>query len=38
VDVRLAALAWLPSWYVVYDDGTGPQTATIAAYPYPSEE
>ncbi len=35
VNVRLVALAWLPSWLVTYDEGFGHQTATLAAYPLP---
>jgi hypothetical protein len=35
VDVRLLALAWLPSWLVTYQEGGRVQTATIAAYPAP---
>lgn len=35
VDVRLAALAWLPSWLITYTDGNFPRTASIAAYPLP---
>jgi hypothetical protein len=37
VNVRLVALAWLPSWLVTYDEGFGPQTTTLAAYPLPEE-
>jgi hypothetical protein len=33
VDVRLVALAWLPSWQVTYNDGVRAHTATMAAYP-----
>jgi hypothetical protein len=33
VNIQLTALAWLPSWLIHYDDGTGSRTATIAAYP-----
>jgi hypothetical protein len=36
VDVRLVALAWLPSWYFIYDGEGRTRTATIAAYPLPS--
>jgi hypothetical protein len=32
VDVRLAAVAWLPSWLIRYDDGIQVHKATIAAY------
>ncbi len=32
VDVRLVALAWLPSWRITYHDGIQRQTATMAAY------
>jgi hypothetical protein len=32
VDVRLVALAWLPSWLITYDDGIRPREATMAAY------
>jgi hypothetical protein len=32
VDVRLVALAWLPSWLITYDDGIRAREATIAAY------
>lgn len=32
VDVRLVALAWLPSWLITYDDGVRSREATIAAY------
>jgi hypothetical protein len=32
VDVRLLALAWLPSWLVTYSDGIRSRTANIAAY------
>jgi hypothetical protein len=35
VDVRLVALAWLPSWLVTYNDGMRTHTTTIAAYPAP---
>ena len=35
VNVRLVALAWLPSWLISYDDGLSNQRATIAAYPLP---
>jgi hypothetical protein len=33
IDVRLVALAWLPSWLVTYDDGVRSREATIAAFP-----
>ena len=32
VDVRLVALAWLPSWQVSYHDEVRTRTATVAAY------
>jgi hypothetical protein len=32
VDVRLLALAWLPSWLITYNDGIRSRTATIAAH------
>jgi hypothetical protein len=32
VDVRLLALAWLPTWLVTYDDGGRTQTAAVPAY------
>ena len=32
VDVRLVALAWLPSWLITYNDGVRSREATIAAY------
>ncbi len=32
VDVRLVALAWLPSWLVTYHDGERSREAMIAAY------
>jgi len=32
VDVRLVALAWLPSWRITYHDGVRSHTATMAAY------
>ncbi len=36
VDVRLVALAWVPSWRVTYTEGNrSGLTATIAAYPMP---
>lgn len=35
VDVRLLALAWLPSWLVSYREGNQVRTATVAAYPLP---
>ena len=37
VDVRLVALAWLPSWLVTYNDGIRTQTATIAAHLPPED-
>jgi hypothetical protein len=36
VDVRLVALAWLPSWLITYDDGIHTRTATVAAYLTPA--
>jgi len=33
VDVRLVALAWVPSWTIQYGSRTGTQSATIRAYP-----
>ncbi len=38
VDVRLAALAWLPFWYITYTDGTGTGTAMVAAYRLPEAD
>jgi hypothetical protein len=35
VDVRLVALAWLPSWLVTYNEGGRSREAMIAAYPAP---
>jgi hypothetical protein len=35
VDVRLVALAWLPSWQVTYHDGRRTRTATVAVYALP---
>ena len=35
VNVELVALAWLPSWYIRYDDGVRERTATFAAYDLP---
>mgnify|MGYP005842261891 CR=1 FL=1 len=35
INVRLVALAWLPSWLIAYDDSFGSRSATIAAYPLP---
>jgi hypothetical protein len=32
VDVRLVALAWLPSWLITYNDGIRTREATVAAY------
>jgi len=37
VDVRLVALAWLPSWLITYHDGISTREATIAAYLAPEE-
>ncbi len=37
VNVQLAALAWLPSWLITYDDGRAGRTFTVAAYPLPKE-
>ena len=36
INVRLVALAWLPSWLITYTDGTVVQTATLPAYPLPA--
>jgi hypothetical protein len=36
VDVRMVALAWLPSWHFVYGEETSLRTATIAAYQLPA--
>ncbi len=33
VDVEMAALAWVPSWLVVYADGDRTRSAAVAAYP-----
>jgi hypothetical protein len=33
VDVRLVALAWVPSWHIRYGDRTGTRTTTIRAFP-----
>ncbi len=33
VDVEMAALAWVPSWLVVYEDGGRMRSAAVAAYP-----
>ncbi len=33
VDVEMAALAWVPSWLVVYSDGGRTRSAAVAAYP-----
>ncbi len=38
VDVRLLALAWLPSWVIEYADGARVRTDTIAAYQLPAVE
>jgi phage host-nuclease inhibitor protein Gam len=38
IDVRLVALAWVPSWRVTYTEGNrSGLTATIAAYPMPEK-
>lgn len=36
VDVKLVALAWLPSWLIRYHDGQRLRTDTIAAYQLPA--
>lgn len=36
VDVKLVALAWLPSWVIRYNDGQRLRTDTIAAYQLPA--
>ncbi len=36
VDVKLVALAWLPSWVIRYADGPTVRTDTIAAYQLPA--
>ncbi len=36
VDVKLVALAWLPSWVISYADGPRLRTDTIAAYQLPA--
>ena len=36
IDIQLVALAWLPSWFIRYDDGLHTTTATIAAYQLPA--
>jgi hypothetical protein len=36
VDVKLVALAWLPSWLIRYHDGQRMRTDTIAAYQLPA--
>lgn len=33
VEVRLVAVAWLPSWLITYDDGFHTRTATVPGYP-----
>ncbi len=38
VNVQLVALAWLPSWRIVADDGRSSRVFTVAAYPQPAEE
>ncbi len=38
VNVQLVALAWLPSWRIVADDGRGSRVLTVPAYPQPKEE
>ncbi len=35
VDIHMAALAWLPSWLITYEDRGYPRTASVAAYPMP---
>jgi hypothetical protein len=35
IDVRLVALAWLPSWLITYDEGGRPRTTAVPAYPQP---
>jgi len=35
VDVRLVALAWLPSWLITYKDRGQTRTTAITAYPLP---
>ena len=37
VDVELAALAWMPSWLVTYDDGIVTRSVAVAAYPVADE-
>ncbi|MEW5960489.1 MAG: DUF87 domain-containing protein [Chloroflexota bacterium] len=37
INVRLVALAWLPSWLISYNEGPVVQTATLPAYPLPPE-
>ncbi len=37
VDVELVALAWIPSWLVMYDDGIVSRSAAVAAYPLPEQ-
>ena len=36
VNVKMVALAWLPSWQINYTDGLRPRTVTIAAYALPA--
>ena len=36
VDVQMAALGWLPSWLIRYDDRGMVRTATVAAYQMPA--
>lgn len=38
IDVKLVALAWLPSWVITTVNNRGPRTLTIPAYPQPIEE
>ncbi len=37
VNVQLVALAWLPSWRIVADDGRGSRVFTVPAYPQAEE-
>ena len=36
IDVKLVALAWLPSWVIQYHDGQRVRSDTIAAYQLPA--
>jgi hypothetical protein len=38
VSVQMVTLAWLPSWLITYDDGRAERSATVAAYPLPTQE